>query len=153
MIIFRDGDIFESFCDVICHQVNCMGKMGSGIAKEIRERFPSVYFEFKKSFNASKNKLGNIDVVDVCDGERYVVNMYAQESYLPRGINHTNYSAFEQCLQKIKEHFYDKRKEISIGFPSHIGCGLGGGDWNIILSLIEQAFEGNDWSVEIWKLN
>ena len=36
-------DIFESGADVILHQVNCQGVMGSGIAKQVREKYPEVY--------------------------------------------------------------------------------------------------------------
>lgn len=44
-------------------------------------------------------------------------------------------------------------KNFTIGFPDHIGCGLGGGDWNIVKKIIEEEFAGNEWKVEIWKLN
>ena len=43
MVYFRKGDLLESECDYICHQVNCMGKMNSGIAKQIREKWPIVF--------------------------------------------------------------------------------------------------------------
>lgn len=141
MIFEYTGNIFESFCDVICHQVNCQGVMGSGIAKEARERFPVVYEKFRETYKKKENKLGNIDVVDVCHGERFVVNMYSQDNYLPRGIRHTDYDAFKTCLLKIKETFYDRRHEITIGFPYKIGCGLGGGDWDTIVKLIEEVFD------------
>lgn len=141
MITFVDGNIFEGFCDVVCHQVNCQGVMGSGIAKEVRGRFPEVYKKFHETYEKKGNKLGNIDVVDVCGGKRFIVNMYSQDNYLPRGVRHTDYAAFEACLLKIKEHFYDKRHEITIGFPYKIGCGLGGGNWDIILKLIEGVFD------------
>lgn len=141
MITFMNGNIFDGFCDMICHQVNCQGIMGAGIAKEIRERFPMVYKKFRNTYKAKKNKLGNIDIVDVCNSQRYVINMYSQDNYLPRGIQHTNYNAFKACLLKIKDAFYAKRNEITIGFPYKIGCGLGGGDWNTILGLIDEVFK------------
>lgn len=78
MITFVDGNIFEGFCDVVCHQVNCQGVMGSGIAKEARGRFPEVYKKFHETYEKKGNKLGNIDVVDVCGGERFIVNMYSR---------------------------------------------------------------------------
>lgn len=150
MITVKVGDLCDSSCDVICHQVNCQGVMGSGIAKEIRERFPTVYEKFRKSFLEGKNKLGNIDVVHVLGGHMTVVNMYSQNDYLPRGIRHTDYTAFKECINKIKQHFADSRTKISVGFPYKIGCGLGGGDWNMILYIIENELK--DWNIEIWKL-
>ena len=114
--------------------------MGSGIAKEVRERFPEAYEQFRNTYKANKNKLGYVDIVEAIHSTRTIVNMYAQDNYLPRGIQHTDYAAFEACLRKIKESFYNKRHNITIGFPYKIGCGLGGGDWSVVLGLIEKVF-------------
>ena len=38
MVTIHEGDLLASNCEVICHQTNCMGAMGSGIAKAIRAR-------------------------------------------------------------------------------------------------------------------
>ena len=40
------GDLLEANLDYYCHQVNCQGKMGSGIAKSIKEKWPIVYKEY-----------------------------------------------------------------------------------------------------------
>ena len=77
MIAFHEGNIFNGNCDVVCHQVNCQGAMGSGIAKEMRQRFPEVYEKFRTTYQEHENKLGNIDIIPVCEGARTVVNMYA----------------------------------------------------------------------------
>ena len=37
-------DIFESGADLILHQVNCQGAMNSGVAKQVREKYPNVIF-------------------------------------------------------------------------------------------------------------
>ena len=39
--------------DVICHQVNCQGKMASGIAKQIRNTYPQVYDAYKAKYDAT----------------------------------------------------------------------------------------------------
>lgn len=41
------GDIFESGAQVILHQVNCQGVMGSGVAKQVREKYPIVFEYYK----------------------------------------------------------------------------------------------------------
>ena len=45
-VIIKEGNVFDSDADIICHQVNCQGVMGSGVAKEVRERFPNVYEQY-----------------------------------------------------------------------------------------------------------
>jgi O-acetyl-ADP-ribose deacetylase (regulator of RNase III) len=47
MIHYVKGNLLDSNCDYICHQVNCQGVMGSGIARQIRERYPVVYLYYK----------------------------------------------------------------------------------------------------------
>lgn len=42
-----DGDLFSTKAKYICHQVNCQGKMGSGVARQIREKYPTVYQWYK----------------------------------------------------------------------------------------------------------
>ena len=43
-----DGNLFDSKAKIIAHQVNCQGKMNSGVAKEVRQRFlrkvPMIYY-------------------------------------------------------------------------------------------------------------
>lgn len=162
MVIYKQGNLLDSGCKVICHQVNCQGVMGSGIAKEIRNRFPTAYSEFRKSFLTGQAKLGNIDLVyDHAEEHQrlgcwlFICNMYSQENYLPRGIRHTDYDAFRTCIHKLKDELSKRwrdRTGITIGFPYKIGCGLGGGDWNIVSKIIEEEFSDDKYHVEIWKL-
>ena len=52
MVSHMNGDLLvaqeELNLDIICHQVNCQGKMNSGIAKQIREKWPVVYKKYSE---------------------------------------------------------------------------------------------------------
>ena len=152
------GNLLDSNCDYICHQVNCRGVMGSGIAKQIRDRWPEVYRYYRERYVAwryagnydEEDMLGSIDDIAIENDilNRHVINMYAQSSY---GFNHyryTSYDAFEDCLYQIKRLVPVGK---TIGFPKGIGCGLGGGDWNIILRMIETVL-GDTHEVYIYEL-
>ena len=173
MITYRQGDLLDSHCNVICHQVNCSGVMGAGIAKQIRIRYPQVYPTFMCTYHSRHNVLGNIDVVlsqdfdaPIEDGRhrRFIINMYAQQSYNSgrRRDNQTDYAAFAKCLQALKQELSDyiersKRDKdaihsFTIGFPYGIGCGLAGGNWSKVSAIIQKEFGGTDWNVEIWQL-
>ena len=135
----QKGNILDVEDGIICHQVNCQGKMGAGLAKGIRNRFPKVYKEYMKLYNEGGLKVGNIQVVPV-DVHLSVINMMAQDKY-GRHRRYTDYKAFRNCLKKIKkfmkEYGYD---ESRLYFPYKIGCNLAGGEWNIIESMIEKYF-------------
>lgn len=151
MIHCIKGNLLNSDCDYICHQVNCQGVMGSGIAKQIRERWPEVYSEYKAYCKYCKkhnlNMLGHIFDVPVNDDSKCVINMFAQSNYGYDGKLYTSYDAFYKCLTEIRKTV----RGGTIGFPKNIGCGLGGGNWSVISTLIEEIL-GQDYEVYIYEL-
>ena len=143
MIHFKKMNLLEADVDYICHQVNCQGKMNSGVAKAIRERWPIVYTTYWNTFLSESNLLGKILLVDINEYEPRtwpdqptIINMFSQEFYGYDGKRYTSYDAFDDCLQKIKEIV---PKGSKIAFPYKIGCDRGGGKWNIIFGLISNA--------------
>lgn len=149
------GDLLESDCDYICHQVNCQGKMNSGIAKSIREKWPIVYQEYMmKYFNSLPELLlGDIQFININTPEadehaQFIINMFAQEHYGYDGRRYTSYDAFWNCINLIKEAV---PKGSKIGFPGFIGCVRGGANWNIIYEMINEVLS-KDYEVYIYFL-
>lgn len=145
------GNLLQSNVDYICHQVNCQARMRSGIAKSIREKWPIVYEEYMRYSSQERPSLlpllGTIQVIRVSD-QTAIVNMFAQENYGYDGRRYTSYDAFWKCLIHIKNHV---PPNFTIGFPDHIGCGLGGANWQVIEKMIEEVL-GKDFDVYIYKL-
>lgn len=162
MITYRNGDLLTSDCQIICHQVNCKGYMGAGIAKAIRDKYPNAYRVYRAHFQKSAILGKNATATDTDEQfpdfshPRIIVNMFAQVDVYPRGVRHTDYDAFRSCLLNLKkplriyEKYFGKTK---IGIPDHIGCGLASGDWNIVRGIIEEVFGDDEHEIEIWKLN
>lgn len=48
MIKTVEGNILDAEEDIICHQVNCKGVMGAGLAKQIKSKYPNVYKDYKR---------------------------------------------------------------------------------------------------------
>ena len=128
--------------DVIVHGCNCQNTMGSGIAKEIRARYPEAYtvdtsyhkdlaIDYGEPFIFEK--LGNYTEC-MPDHEKFtIINAYTQVHFLPRGIDHFEYDSFNMILRKLAVRFPDSR----FGFP-YIGMGLAGGDKGFIIELLER---------------
>ena len=142
---YKDGNLFESGADFICHQVNCKGVMGAGIARQLRDKHPEVY-EYYHNYCESNNAcelssriLG--DVLLYPTDQYTVVNIFGQDNYGRDGL-YTDYDAFRDALNGFKKYLLDPENEVSpnakIGFPLGIGCGLAGGDWSIISELIAE---------------
>ena len=155
-------DIFESGADIICHQVNCQGVMGSGIAKQVREKFPWVYGQYKKMCEEYKDNpkmlLGITYPVKTWDIYHTsfggIVNLFAQENFGYDGKCYTDYSALRECLDELKCRVSDGTlKGAKIAFPYLMGCHRGGGDWNIVYKMIEEVFADSDCEVLICEYN
>jgi O-acetyl-ADP-ribose deacetylase (regulator of RNase III) len=114
--------------------------MGAGIAKEIKEVFPSAYAADKKTIVGDKNKLGTFTFSKsvINNHEIIVVNAYTQFNWEGEGKK-VDYPSIEKSFTRIKEQFSAKR----IGYPL-IGAGLGGGDWKIISKIIDLALSGEN---------
>ena len=140
------GNLLDAPVDYICHQVNCQGRMGSGIAKQIRERWPVVYDSYIQV--ASPVWLGCIQKVVVDISQKTVINMFAQQYYGYDGKQYTSYDAFWACLGGIRDSV---PKGSKIGFPHGIGCGLGGANFEVISTMIDVVL-GDDYDVYIYCL-
>ena len=156
MVKYFDGDLLKSDCNMICHQVNCQGVMGAGIALQIRNQYPTCYEAYKQVVHTyGKEKcLGRVYFYAHASG-KFIANMFSQFDFSFKNIVNTDYDAFRSCLLEIKEYVnlltQNDTEIFKIGFPYKIGCGLAGGDWNIIKQIIEEEFVDDIWNVEIWR--
>ena len=122
--------------DVVVQGCNCFNTMGSGIAREIRERYPEAYEADNVTTPGNIMKLG-------CWTESepstfLIINAYTQYGFNGRG-NHADvfeYVSFELILQKLLEKYGKK----DFGFP-YIGMGLAGGDKGRIMLMLEDFAE------------
>ncbi len=142
MIRIVDGDLLNATAEYICHQVNCMGVMGSGVAKQIRTKWPCVYQSYHNAVekyskeHGREELLGKIQFVKVTDKTK-VVNMFGQFSYGRDGAVHTDIEALKKCFYTLKNRV---KPGETIAMPYRIGCGLGGGDWGAVVDVLVNIF-------------
>lgn len=153
MIKNIDGNLFDSQASIICHQTNCQGVMGSGVALEVKQRYPNVFNAYKKDYEDGKLKLGYVCFVSEDKNKSQVIaNMCGQNTYGYGGELYTHYDKLQKCLDNVL-HFALTQYDIkpTIAFPYLMSCHRGGGNWNIVQKMIEDTFK--DFDIEIWKLN
>lgn len=133
------GDIFDHKHKkaIIVHSVNCQGKMASGIAKTIREKYPRVYEWYMNDYRAGKLELGYVRGVAVAPN-LLIANICGQEFYGYDGKQYTSYHGLGLAFYKLKD--YATKNEYDILLPYGIGCGLGGADWDVVSQMIEDIF-------------
>jgi O-acetyl-ADP-ribose deacetylase (regulator of RNase III) len=128
---------------LICHIVNSIGAWGAGFVLALSRRWPQPEAAYR-GWYLSRNShpevefgMGNIQTVVVAP-ELTVINMIAQH-----GIgkdSHGNiplrYNALTACLHKVA------RLAQAVGASVHmprIGCGLAGGDWEMVEEIIYET--------------
>lgn len=163
-VVIREGDVLMSGADIICHQVNCRGVMGAGLAKQVKQANPQLfrqYCERCKQYSGrplgSAQLLGSALILPI-DKDRYkeiasqhfIANCFGQDGFGRSGV-HTNYDALKASLVRVREFakFYGKK---TIAIPYMLGCGLAGGNWDTVQKIIGEVF---DWclglEVTIWR--
>lgn len=150
-IIDKNGNILDSTAPLICHQVNCKGAMGAGLAKQIRTRFPSVYKTYRTAFEQDRLKLGTVIFANILENDKnqIIANLCGQDNY-GRSIIYTDYDAVTTCLKTVKA--YATACNINrIAIPYGMSCGLAGGKWEKILDIINNVFKDTDLNIEIYS--
>jgi len=125
----------EGNFDLIIHGANCFHKMGSGIAAQIAKEFPQAVVSDNCTLYGSPFKLGTFSfahAANIASTPVYfqIINLYTQ--FLP-GRNF-EYSALIKGLDALKNAYILDKK--SIGVP-WIGCGIGGGDRQVVETILK----------------
>lgn len=151
MITYIKGDLFADNHPVIAHGCNCQGVMGSGIAKIVKEKFPTVFSRYKELCDSYHDKpwqwqhpLGHCQFLPI-EGGRVIVNCFTQDKFGPG--KQVSYDAVDSCMYSLAV-FLEGTDEY-LAMPK-IGAGLGGGEWSIIEAIINYRLKDAD--VRIYEL-
>ena len=145
MIEYLDGDLLDAFdkgdVNTVLHVTNCQKKMGSGIALQIKKRYPEAYTAY---LSDEGEVLGG--VTESCEigafGDKTVFNLSAQRFYGRGRHRYLNYGALADCFKQVAGKMCDQ-DPIVIGIPYLMGCDRAGGDWEIVLEVVEHFFRGS----------
>lgn len=146
-VIIENGDLTMSYANILAHQVNAQGVMGSGVAKGIKVKYPKAYKDYLNHHQLKQREiLGECQIVD-CDS-KIVANLFGQFNYgRARDVVYTDYNALREALISLKE--FAKTNNLSVAMPFKIGCGLANGDWEgVVLPMIKNVF--NDYYVILY---
>ena len=156
-VVYKHGDILTPNTTdtnvIVCHQVNCMGVMGAGLAKQVRQQLPNAYEQYKlrcSSFKPEDN-LGTVLYLDYREYTGYILaNCFGQLNYGRNGV-YTNYKAIRSCLENVS--YLAQQDNSTVRIPYLMGCGLAGGNWDTLESIIRVALINRKVNVEIWSIN
>lgn len=131
MIEYITKDVTTVERGVVAHGVNCQGKMGSGVAKAIRARWPIVFERYEPICNNIDRKsdlLGLAHIVNVgeCVNGLFVANCFTQFYYGNDGKRYADVQAVRESLESAIDFALGADLPL---YMVKIGCKLGGLDW------------------------
>lgn len=168
MIETLQGNLLDVSRGILVHGCNCHGVMGSGIARGIREKWPSVYEAYHRYHELVGLRLG--DVVTIGHDSRrneasvsrhlhalspelpadvIVVNAMTQHDFGRDASRvYVDYDALEAAFSRVAVLARDTG--LPVHFPM-IGCGLANGQWAEVSARIERAL-GPNVQKTLWVL-
>ena len=179
-INYVKGDATHPNCAcnrAIIHICNNMGQWGAGFVVALAKRWPATeryYREWCEAYPHPSLPLGINQIIRVERGT-HVVNMVAQDNsmrgdlpfvqykhldignypwldddmfIIPPAVPRVNYGALQKCLSHAAFELR-KRNILSVHAP-RIGCGIGGGDWDIVELLLNKELINKGIEVTIY---
>lgn len=134
-------DITTVDCGVILHGCNAQITMKSGVALQLRNKYPLIYDKYKElclSYENDFERLGKYTKVWV-DKKLFVINIISQLHYGYDGQRYSDYAAINQAFKDIK-HDFELSPDTQFYLPYRIFCDRGGADWNIVSKMIDSYF-------------
>ena len=121
------GDVLQS-TDSIAHCISADFKLGAGIARSIKRRFPTQYPD-KEAIDSEV-----IWPQWIPESHRFVYHLITKVRYFHK----PTYEALRLSLEAMKNHA-ESKNVLRISMPQ-IGCGLEKLDWNKVETLIQDVF-------------
>jgi len=141
MIKNISADIFTTNADAIAQGCNTHGRMGAGIAKDLKDMYPLMFNDYKKRCRDGTFKPGS-GYIYYNSQRPHIINLATQDRN----------SATEEFITSSLLWLANSYKDLnikSVAMPK-IGSGLGGIDWKIIRGIIEENLKDTDLEVLIY---
>lgn len=148
LVTYRKGDatLPPERPAIVAHVCNDKGGWGSGFVRAVSDRFgpkpEACYRAWASGFYGGDSppfELGEVQFVPVefdaaGDYAVLVANMLAQAGYCsPSNPTAVRYPELECCLSMVSDQAVEMRCAVHV---PRIGCGLGGGDWNVVEGIL-----------------
>ena len=131
------ADLLKEDFGIIVHGVNAQGKMNSGFAKDLREKYPQVYEDYMHEYGIHGSLKVGQAIKTRISSQLEIVSAVTQEFYgRDPNIKYIDYNSIIPIFRRISD--YALLTRLPVKFPM-IGCGLGGGQWSEVEKRIEHA--------------
>lgn len=135
------GNLVEVKEGIIVHGCNAQGKMASGVAKDIRAKFPQAYQKYMQAYEEKGLRVGQVVWALITEDPKLAVANGITQKFYGRNpsVRYVDYEGVRQVFRQVGE--VARRRALPVHYPK-IGAGLGNGDWTIIEKIINEELHG-----------
>lgn len=133
MIVFMNGDIFDSKAEGLLNPVNCEGVMGKGLAYQFKIKFPKTNIDYVKT--CKENKLIVRKLHFYKENDKVIINFPTKDKWRSK----SKITYIDEGMQELIRIIPIIQLK-SIAIPP-LGCGNGGLDWHQVKPIIVKYSE------------
>lgn len=137
MISEVSGDILLTAAQATAHGVAPNDPFQSGLALQLRERWPAMYKDFRHYCQSQHPKAGELWTWGSADGKR-IINLFTQEAAYGHGSKPGKASPQHvgHALRALRR-LIEAEQFTSIALP-RLATGVGGLEWSAVAPLVQQ---------------
>jgi O-acetyl-ADP-ribose deacetylase (regulator of RNase III) len=140
MIHEVSGDLVLSSAAAIAHGVAPNDHFNSGLALQLRERFPAMFKDFRHYGQTAHPKPGDLWTWSGVgpEGPVHIVSLFTQDGGFEHGAKpgRAHVDSVNHCLKKLHK-WVEEQKPASLALP-RLATGVGGLKWEDVSPLIRQ---------------
>ena len=145
MIKYIKGDLFEADVDAFAHGCNTGGKMGAGIAREFKRKFPQMYKDYKARCAKAEFNPGE-GYIYLNERKPHIINLATQAS-----LGGAEIEFVDNALRWLAKN-YQIHGLKSIAMPK-IASGLGRLNWELdIKPILHKYFDNENVLITVYYL-
>ena len=123
---------------IIAHCCNDIGQFGAGFVVPLERRYMGLKQAYKSYIQNTANPIGSVFLFQINSTNLWIANIIGQHDIFPiDGIPPIRYDALKEGFIKTIDTF--KSECIHFHLP-RLGCGLAGGDWNVVENMLNEMF-------------
>jgi len=144
-LVHGDATLAPERPGILVHVVNDIGAWGKGFVLAVSSRWPHVKTAYRTGWHG--RKLGDVQFVEAEEG-LVVANLFGQRGIQGRRSRPpVRYGAIRKGLARVA--IRARADGAHVHMP-RIGCGLAGGDWDVVLGIIEEEMDSVEVMVYEW---
>jgi len=135
MIEFTHGNLFSADAEALVNPVNCLGRMGRGLAAQSKRAYPANYCSYVDACRSGELRIGRVLVVETGKphNPRFIINFPTKRDWHdPSSLAYIDAGLAAWAREVIRIGIK------SVAMPA-LGCGLYGLDWEEVKKMIEDA--------------